>query len=138
MADLNKALTLVFGYAHQDTKYLKEIPIVMRTLYDTEIADALHRAEQHTSTEEKIHFLHRWRLAYSIISVNEIAFPPIEAIQERFDIVVGWLNYFVEKAYELFEELCDEEDDLTEIVKNSIGTEIAAPETITDSESIGE
>lgn len=123
MADKDSAevLKLIFGYPYQANKEIKGIPIVLRTLYDFEMADALSRSMKFSGTEEQMFSVKRWRLAYSIISVNATEFPP--EVDKRHDILASWPNYFVEMCYDVFETINEEEDELKEILSKPTGTE---------------
>lgn len=129
-----KILGSVFGEAHQTTKELKGIPIVLRTLYDSEVNDALRRSLAHPSIEYQIHDIKRWKLAYSLISVNETEFP--SDAEECYKLITGdpkdpenkgWPNYFVEQVFTLFNEVCDEEDELVQELKKPSGTDEETP-----------
>jgi|SRR6185312_10362955 len=115
-----KALRQAFGYPYQVVRDLKGVPVELRTLYDFEEADALRRSQEHKTIEEQAFHLKRWRLAYSLVMVNETELAP--TIQEKYELILSWLSYIVEQLYELLIEIAIEEEELEEIIKKSTGT----------------
>lgn len=106
-----------FGQPYTATKDLNGVPVQLRTLFDYEIFDCIKRANKHPEFNERDFDQNRWKLAYSLIAVNERILP--EALEEKYKIICNWLNIYVALLITTYDELVQEEIELvTELKKN--------------------
>lgn len=119
MTNDDKLKLAILSNSYQVTKDIGGVPAVFKTLLDSELAECLHRSVQHSNVDEQVLYLPRWKLAYSLIRLNDVSLPT--DVEERFSLINSWLNFLVDALIVLHEEVIMEERELAADLKNWMG-----------------
>lgn len=109
-----ETLLSIFGPAFEEPCTVRNVPLILRTLYDAEMLECLKRAGEYTDPIIHDWILKRWHLAYSIQYVNNEPFKQFPS--ERFEELKTLPELVVGALYEEYQKVWIKEAKLLKLL----------------------